>query len=83
MSPLLPLVLCPTAAFVPPGDCGDVVREIGEVGGRANGTELMECAPRLCTWLAESEAERAAGADGSCVRTLVIVIVTEKVSPAK
>ena len=49
----------------------------GEVGGRAIGTELMECALRL--WVCE--AERGVVASG--VRVFVNVIVTEKGSPAK
>lgn len=53
----------------------------GEVGGRAIGTELMECALRLCECVAECEAERGGTASG--LRVLVKVIVTENGSPAK
>lgn len=54
-----------------------VLSKPGEVGGRAIGTELMECALRL--WVCE--AERGVVASG--VRVFVNVIVTEKGSPAK
>jgi hypothetical protein len=49
----------------------------GEVGGRASGAELMECAPRLCVGAVTLEGP------ASDVRVFVNVIVTEKGSPAK
>lgn len=63
------------------GAAGNAVRVPGDVGGRANGTELTECAPRLCVLAAECDAEREDGISG--VRVFVKVIVTEKGSPAK
>jgi len=49
----------------------------GEVGGRASRAELTECALRLCV-------ERGGTTWGACgERVLVIVIVTERGSPAK
>lgn len=53
----------------------------GEVGGRAIGTELIECALRLWVVAAECEADR--GGLHSGLRVFVKVIVTEKGSPAK
>jgi hypothetical protein len=48
----------------------------GEVGGRASRAELTECALRLC-------AERGGATCAWGERTLVMVIVTERGSPAK
>lgn len=57
---------------------GTAVRGVmGDVGGRASGAELMECAARLC----ECEADLLTGA--FAVRMFVKVTVTAKLSPAK
>lgn len=50
----------------------------GDVGGLANGAELMECAARLCVC---DEAVRGGGASGA--RVFVNVIRTVNGSPAK
>lgn len=50
----------------------------GDVGGLANGAELMECAARLCVC---DEAVRGGGASGDLV--FVNVIRTANGSPAK
>lgn len=57
----------------------------GDVGGRAIGAELIECAARLCEY--EPDAVRglrcAPGAPASGERVFVKVMVTAKGSPAK
>jgi hypothetical protein len=50
----------------------------GDVGGLANGAELIECAPRLCV-----VRIAAVGGGGARCRVLVKVMRTEKGSPAK
>lgn len=49
----------------------------GDVGGRASGAELIECAPRLCV------CGLALDGPTSGERAFVKVILTENVSPAK
>ena len=60
---------------------GKALRIPGDVGGLAKGTELIECAPRLCKCVAEYGADRGGSDSGD--RVFVKVIVTEKGSPAK
>lgn len=86
-----PALVRPISPFLPGlpsllaccGICWTVVRGVlgvpGDVGGRARGAELIECAFRLCAW----EWEMARDGPGSGERVFVNVIVTEKGSPAK
>lgn len=76
INPFLAILAPPLASCVGVGGSSAVRGVPGDVGGRARGAELTECAPRLCACLEGAEED-------SGERVFVKVIVTEKGSPAK